>query len=38
LGKKNKFKPDLKAKYPEGMTLDDMEEEVKQFILSGHDT
>ncbi|KAF2144701.1 uncharacterized protein K452DRAFT_245768 [Aplosporella prunicola CBS 121167] len=34
LGKKNKFKPDLKAKYDEGMTFNQIKEEIRTFLNS----
>lgn len=34
LGKKNKTKPDLKAKYAEGMTKDEVKHEIRDFLLS----
>ena len=38
LGRKNKFKADLKVKYPEGMTLDNIKQELKEFLFSSHET
>lgn len=34
LGKKNKFRPDLKAKYKEGMSLTSIKIELRQFLTS----
>ena len=38
LGKKNKHKANMKAKYAEGMTMDDIKDEIKQFLMSTHES
>jgi hypothetical protein len=38
LGKKNKGKPDMKAKYKEGMQMSDVEIEIRAFLKSGNTT
>ncbi|KAF2087237.1 hypothetical protein K490DRAFT_3668, partial [Saccharata proteae CBS 121410] len=38
LGKKNKFKPDLKVKYNEGMSLLQIQEEIRAFLNSPHNS
>lgn len=37
LGKKNKFKADLKMKYSEGMSMVQIKDEIRQFLSSTHD-
>ncbi|KAI9822354.1 MAG: hypothetical protein M1827_000073 [Pycnora praestabilis] len=38
LGKKNRNKADMKAKYTEGMTMDEVKEEIKGFLISRHES
>ncbi|KAI9844494.1 MAG: hypothetical protein M1837_005577 [Sclerophora amabilis] len=35
---RNKTKPDLKAKYKEGMTMDEIKDEITRFLISDHQT
>jgi hypothetical protein len=38
LGKKNKFKPDLNIKYKDGMSFDEIKNEMRQFLLSDNES
>lgn len=38
LGKKNKFKPDLSARYNDGLSMQQFREELEEFLFNGNDS